>query len=431
MLNYFNKVFLEISGICNAKCKYCQTGRANIERLARQKFPEDIRGEMSNKFIDLDEFKKSIEYMLANNFINSNTTINLYNWGEPFLHPKFKEIIAYLSGLNLNFALSTNASKPIYFENSNDLKYLKHIIFSMSGFSQESYNKIHGFDFIKIKENIISIIGNFRKCGFTGSAKISYHIYQFNITEIQAAMEFAKKYNIKFKGYCAYFNGIDMFEKYLKNELEYSELKGAATELLLGSIEKRLTEFNQIDRNNYYCPQFDFLTIDEHCNVLTCCCYSNAFPNAVYKKIYNVNKIDEINTWRKNSKECRECIDIGITYLVSNVVLYEDVLQESQFNSIIEGRDLFFWGAGNDAGKCLKLGKKFFKVRAFVDSSKEKQGCKFNGYDVISPEELFEKRFRSYFVIIASTKYEKEIAEELERNGLVRDKDFSTFFPKW
>jgi len=418
----FNKVFFEISGICNAKCKYCQTGRANIERLAGQKSPE-IR---QQQFVDLDEFKKSIEYMLANNFINSNTTIDLYSWGEPFLHPKFKEIICYLSGLNLKFGLSTNASKPIYFENSNDLKYLTYITFSMSGFSQESYDKIHGFNFNKIKENIISIIENFRQCGFTGSAIISYHIYQFNLTEIQAAMEFAKKYDIKFKGYCAYFNGKNMFEKYLRNELEYSELKCAATELLLGSIEKRLTEFNKMDKNNYNCPQFNILTIDEHCNVLICCGYSDAFPNAVYKKIYNVNKVDEINVWRKNSKECKECINIGLAYAGNNVVLYEDVLYESEFNkklAIIEGRDVFLWGTGNDADKCLKLWQKI-KISAFVDSNKDKQGCKFNGYDVISPKELFEKKFGSYFVIIASTKYEKEIADELERNGLVREKDF-------
>jgi MoaA/NifB/PqqE/SkfB family radical SAM enzyme len=421
----FNNVYFEISGVCNAKCKYCQTGKANRERLVGQKYPV-------GQFVDLDEFKKSIEYMLANRFINSNTTIALFSWGEPFLHPKFKEIINYLSNLNLHFGLSTNASKPVYFENNSALKYLKEITFSMPGFSQESYDKIHGFNFIKIKENIVSIIENFRQCGFTGSAYVSYHLYQFNLTEIQATIEFCKKYNIKFKGYCAYFNGRDMFEKYLRNELEYSELKCAATELLLGSIEKRLTEFNQMDKN-YNCPQFSQLTIDEHCNVLICCGYSTAFPNAVYKKIYNVNNVNEINAWRKNSKECRECIDIGLAYVGNNTILYEDVLRESQFNEWLaviesknfESKDLFFWGTGNDAGKCLKLGKKNLKISAFVDSSKEKQGGKFNGYNVISPKELFEKKFGSYFVIIASTKYEKEIAKELERNGLVKDKDFS------
>lgn len=90
--------------------------------------------------------------MLSNDIINLNTNICLYNWGEPFLHPKFKEIIYYLSSLNLNIGLSTNASKPIYFEDSNALKNLRHMRFSMPGFSQESYDRMHSFDFEKIKK---------------------------------------------------------------------------------------------------------------------------------------------------------------------------------------------------------------------------------------------------------------------------------------
>ncbi|GBU23479.1 hypothetical protein R83H12_00090 [Fibrobacteria bacterium R8-3-H12] len=415
----FNRVNFEISGICNAKCKYCQTGRANIERLTRQK-------SFVEAFVNLDEFKKSIEYMLSNDIINSNTNICLYNWGEPFLHPKFKEIICYLSSLNLNFSLSTNASKPIYFENSNALKNLKHITFSMPGFSQESYDRIHGFNFIKIKKNIVSIIENYRQFGFMGAAIIAYHIYQFNLTEINAVKKFGEKYNIYIAASNAFLNGGDMFENYLNNKLEYSELKAAGEELLLGGISKRLAEFNSMDKSNYNCPQFNYLAIDENCNVITCCVFSN-----VYKKIYDVKNIEEISIWRKNSKKCQDCIRIGLHYIAHNPIAYDAFLLESKYNETlaiiknIENRVLFFWGTGNDADKCLNQSEiKNLKISAFVDSNKQKQGRKYNSYDVISPMELFEKKLSSYFVVIASTKYEKEIAEELGKNGLVRDIDY-------
>ncbi|GBF34170.1 hypothetical protein DCCM_3282 [Desulfocucumis palustris] len=45
---------------------------------------------------------------------------------------------------------------------------MRFIIFSMPGFSQESYDKIHGFNFEKIKDNIIKMSRNFRENGFTG-----------------------------------------------------------------------------------------------------------------------------------------------------------------------------------------------------------------------------------------------------------------------
>jgi len=88
-------------------------------------------------------------------------------------------------------------------------------------------------------------------------------------------------------------------------------------------------------------------------------------------------------------------------------------------------RELFFWGTGRDAVRALGQAKyNSYKITAFVDSNTEMQGKKFKGYNVILPKELFEKKLSSYFVVIASTKYVSEIASELEKNGLVRDRDY-------
>ncbi|GBU25055.1 hypothetical protein R83H12_01694 [Fibrobacteria bacterium R8-3-H12] len=88
-------------------------------------------------------------------------------------------------------------------------------------------------------------------------------------------------------------------------------------------------------------------------------------------------------------------------------------------------RELFFWGAGRDALRALGQAKyNDYKITAFVDSNAEMQRKKFNGYNVILPRELFEKKLSSYFVVITSTKYANEIASELEKNGLVRGKDY-------
>jgi len=47
----------------------------------------------------------------------------------------------------------------------------------MNGFSQSSYDKIHGFDFELIKKNIIEIIKTFRNAGYLGVATILYTTY--------------------------------------------------------------------------------------------------------------------------------------------------------------------------------------------------------------------------------------------------------------
>ncbi|GBF34169.1 glycosyltransferase [Desulfocucumis palustris] len=52
--------------------------------------------------------------MFENNFIDYNSEIALYNWGEPFLHPLFKQIIKFMNSENIKFILSTNASKLVF-----------------------------------------------------------------------------------------------------------------------------------------------------------------------------------------------------------------------------------------------------------------------------------------------------------------------------
>jgi len=88
-------------------------------------------------------------------------------------------------------------------------------------------------------------------------------------------------------------------------------------------------------------------------------------------------------------------------------------------------RELFFWGTGRDAVRALwQIKSNDYKVTAFVDSNTEMRKKKFNGYNVISPKELFDKKLKSYFVVIASTKYANEIVNELEKNGLVIGIDY-------
>ncbi|MBU3170203.1 hypothetical protein [Clostridium estertheticum] len=63
----FNRVYFEISGICNAKCYWCQTGYKNRNKIA------------TGKFVNFDEFKKAIYYLRDENFIGQNSVIALYN----------------------------------------------------------------------------------------------------------------------------------------------------------------------------------------------------------------------------------------------------------------------------------------------------------------------------------------------------------------
>ncbi len=247
--------------------------------------------------------------MRDNGFIGPNTEIALYNWGEPFLHPKFKEIIKFLNTENFKIVLSTNCSKVVLFEEYGILSNLQFIILSMPGFSQRSYDKIHGFNFENIVKNIVEITQNFRSVGFKGRFVLTFHIYQFNLNEILPATEFATKNHLQFLPSLAFINDMERQRQYVNSELEYSDLKKATQDLLQFYLTDEIIEERKKQKPiDYICPQYNLLNIDENCNVITCC-----GDNTCMDKIFNV-KANEVNEWRTNSRACAECRKAGLDY---------------------------------------------------------------------------------------------------------------------
>ena len=318
----FSGVYYEISKHCNAKCRWCQTGYSNISYNSKS-----ICGS-EKSFAEINGIDKAIVHLLSYNMINNDTVIAFFNWGEPTLHPKFREIINSVSKYRLKIDYSTNASIKVMFDQNDDLSCLNTITLSMCGFSQESYNKIHGFNFYRIKQNIEEMIYNCREYGFKGKHVISYHLYQFNIHELNYAIEFAEKNEIFIKPVIAFINDEKRLRQYIKNELEYHELKSMSQDLLLNYTADNLERIPA----NSKCTQFRDIVIDTDGDIITCCLNSKK-----YKKVSDVFSVNEINRWRYNSHQCRECIELGINYAVQKYHGAYDLLGNRVMEKYKEG----------------------------------------------------------------------------------------------
>ncbi|MBZ9617018.1 hypothetical protein [Clostridium estertheticum] len=186
----------------------------------------------------------------------------------------------------------------------------------MPGFSQDSYDKRHGFKFVVIKENIIKIVKNFRESGFEGQFLIAYHIYQFNMDEIPEAMKFATENGINILPSFAFINDFERFKKYLKSELSNLELKKAGEQLFLYYYNDKLKSIIF----DYICSQYDALSIDENCNAITCCADSTSLG-----KNFNL-KPEQVNPIRMESDICNECNKIGLSYLLNNAAIPKHIV---------------------------------------------------------------------------------------------------------
>lgn len=307
-----NKRFsIEITEWCNAKCKWCYTGRKN--RI----------GELIEKrYMPYEEFVKVHQHLVNSRIIHRFQEIMLYSWGEPFLNPDYLKIIDYLACRKQVFSISTNASYPQYTNNRTAYENCNTVIFSLSGMTEGSYRRIHGFDIELIKNNIRKIIDNMRQNGFQGEAKLSFHVYKFNQNEVEIAKRFAEKLNLLFEPVPAYLNNMSIQKRYWRGEMSNKEIFEVKDELLMSHVAELMNE----RPTDYHCPLENIVSIDSNGCVELCCGSDAGVNDFVWCSIFDIKSLKEWQSYREkmlNSATCQECREYGIDYWICNNPKYE------------------------------------------------------------------------------------------------------------
>lgn len=295
-MNQFESAIIEISGKCNAMCKWCITGRCNRNKI-----------DMTKTCLSFDKFKKIYNHLIQLKAIDKKKDLMLYSWGEPFLNPEAEEIFSFLSLNQQSYSLSTNGSVYKKAFDTGTYKYMSSITFSLPGFSQESYDRIHGFNFEYVCKNIICLLEDMRKNGFEGNTLIVFHVYQFNQHEVEEAKKFADYLGADFLPYYAYFNGLSLAKKFINGTFSEEDLRTVQEEICLHYVEQRKAE-TPLD---FKCPLRKILTIDEEGNLVICCAADKQTNGYILGEILSyksTGKIEEALDWSmENNCECIEC----------------------------------------------------------------------------------------------------------------------------
>lgn len=134
--------------VCNLRCPLCPTGLGTLGR---------DRGKL-----DPNRFKDLVDQIAPFAFV-----IELYNWGEPFLHPNIFDMITYASKKRISVRLSTNLN---HFDHGMAAKTvasgLDAMIVSVDGVKQETYEKYRRRGKLDVVlENIRILVAEKRKAG--------------------------------------------------------------------------------------------------------------------------------------------------------------------------------------------------------------------------------------------------------------------------
>lgn len=324
--------FIEISGKCNARCPYC----------ARQRFENRYSGHNMSPGI----FEKIIDHLFTLEILNSDnaSTIKLYNWGEPFLNPGINRILEILKKNRLFADVSSNfIIKP---EIDNDLlPVISGVTFSLSGFSQASYGKIHGASLAKVLDNFEDFYKLLRCSAPDTKICISWHRYNFNESEFWQAYKYFNRPGIRFLPTVAYFNDLPEMLDFSLHNVPKARLKQAHKDLFLDHVSQKL-DYCKLRSKGYRCFMWDQIVIDENGQLLLCCGMTSQDQEHVLGNILSMTT-EEI--FRKKSLDpiCPTCIASGFPQ-AAGIIGYKSLPPGGN------GNYLKLWTRYSLAGPCIR-----------------------------------------------------------------------------
>ena len=290
-------VFVEISGRCNAKCTYCAQSRLK---------EGNYFGEMMTPAL----FEQILDHLFKTGILSKNVNyIDCYNWGEPLLNPKINEILQILKDKKLKVGISSNFINAPRI-NKELLPVINNVLLSISGFTQESYGKIHAAPLDKTLNNFKNFYEDMREYSPQTPVWVRWHRYLFNEQEFWDAHKYFNRLGIPVKPVIAYLNDYVKMQKFVNGELSQDEISKIEKDIFLDSIKESIL-FHKKKSKNYYCPEWDAIVVDETGQLLVCCGYTRYDSGSGLGNILDMS-LEEIFNKKSSASLCDGCISSGL-----------------------------------------------------------------------------------------------------------------------
>ncbi len=169
---------IDITNSCNLRCPYCPTGeRRKSGRETAMVDPASVQRLISEMG----------RYLLS---------ANLFNWGEPLLHPEIASIVKMFHDAGVFTMISTNLNiyrNGLYEDLCN--AGLDYVMVSLSGVTQETYEQYHRHGHMdRVIENTRRLIDCKRKMKTARPVvEWKYLVFNHNVHEVDAAKRLSRQ----------------------------------------------------------------------------------------------------------------------------------------------------------------------------------------------------------------------------------------------
>jgi pyruvate-formate lyase-activating enzyme len=287
---------IDIVGTCNLRCPSCPVGNSPELRTRSGIMPRDLLEAILDKA--LAECQLSF--------------VSLFNWTEPFLHPRLADMIRAVRSRGLPCALSSNLNVTADFCSvlRADPTLLR---VSLSGFRQEIYGKTHRHGNIeRVKQNMREVAQAKRLTGSDIDLHVLFHRYLGNHEDEFQMRAFAESLGFQFQPVWAYLMPLEKNLAFLgESDTGTSITSGDRT--LIESLALRPDEASQAARPYRDQPcvlQTRRLAIDHEGKIQLCCA---TFDRARYTVAdFLKTPLSEIQQRRRDHSLCATCAKHGL-----------------------------------------------------------------------------------------------------------------------
>jgi organic radical activating enzyme len=172
---------LDVTNSCNLRCPFCPTGAkrdaGRHERMMPLSAIDDILYEIGSYLI----------------------SVNLFNWGEPFVNPQIGEIVERIHARRIFTQISSNLSVSRQSAILDTVRGgLDYLMVSTSGATQNTYSKYHRRGRLAaLLDNIRAVTELKKKLRIRAPVvELKYLMFRHNAHEVEAAREQAKKLGV-------------------------------------------------------------------------------------------------------------------------------------------------------------------------------------------------------------------------------------------
>ena len=316
-------LYIDVVGSCNLACPSCPAGNS-VNNNSKGSMPPEL-----------------LEAIVKKAKKENASSIGLYNWTEPLIHPKIGELISIVRSHGIFCSISSNLNLDKRLEDVVRANP-EHLRVSVSGFSQEVYSTFHeGGDIGMVKANMLKLAELKKQYGTTTRVDIYYHRYLGNLDDEIRMKKFAEDLGFQFLASWALIMPLEKGVAIAEND---ESLISEKDRLIISKLALPFLDAINISKNYRDTPcalKDDQIVLDCQGNVILCC---GVFDQGKYNLgSYLDMSLDVIQQKKYSDADCVEMCDSCTKHGLHVYGQFPDKLPE--FNQLASVNILKNYGA--------------------------------------------------------------------------------------